>query len=486
MTRKPMVKTIMMLSAAALSIAATASTQVAAQVAAQVAPQAAPAQFKDFRTFMQEVQSAPATSYVGAPGSNVRDAAALEEMRAHILRMYSGMPVVNSFEHDGQTFDCVAVMAQPSVRLRGMTQLASPPSTLIGPNRNLSDATRPQIPPLSFDAHGNLKGCTSSLVPIRRVTLEETSRFETLADFFQKGPKAPNPAAPGQATPGQATPPGGNPSPGKDQSPGSEDPCSPAPGGDCHAHAYGYQYVTNYGVSSTFEVWNPSVGPDQVFSLSQLWILNPNGAKGMQSVESGWQVFPGKYNTSNAVLFIFATPDGYQTGCYNHDCANFVQVNNSVYLGGGFTSYSTIVNGTKHAETMRLSWWLYQGNWWLGYGSTWVGYYPGSLYNVGQGPSLQTGSSLIEFGGETVGGIELVWAFPPRIVPTWPQMGNGYFSSSPSLAAQQNGIYYLTSTGGSSAWSSLTGSSDTLTSCYTSAVSGTTLIFGGSGGVQAC
>jgi hypothetical protein len=206
----------------------------------------------------------------------------------------------------------------------------------------------------------------------------------------------------------------------------------------------------------------------------------------MQSVESGWQVFPGKYGTSNAVLFVFATPDGYQTGCYNHDCPNFVQVNNTVYLGGGFTNYSSIVNGTKNAWTMHLTWWLYQGNWWLQYGSTWVGYYPGSLYNVGQGPSLQTGSSLIEFGGETVGGARLISYRPLRIAPTWPQMGNGYFSNQPSLAAQQNSIYYFTSTGGSSAWASLLASLDTLASCYTSTVSGTTLVFGGAGGLQAC
>jgi hypothetical protein len=460
---------MMMLSAAVLSITGQAS--------AQVAPQAAPSQFKEFRAFMQEVQNVPATSYVGAPGTKVQDIAALEEMRAHILRMYSGMSVINSFVHDGQTFDCVPAMAQPSVRLRGMTQLASPPPTPAGPNINLPDATRPQIPPgLSFDAYGNLKGCTSGHVPIRRVTLQETSRFETLADFFQKGPKAPD----------QATPPAGKPLPGRDQSPGSEDPCSPDSGGACHAHAYGYQYVTNYGVSSTFELWNPYVGPNQVFSLSQLWILNPNGAKGMQSVESGWQVFPGKYGTSNAVLFVFATPDGYQTGCYNHDCPNFVQVSNSVYLGGGFTNYSSIVNGTKYAWTMHLTWWLYQGNWWLQYGSTWVGYYPGSLYNVGQGPSLQTGSNLIEFGGETVGGAELISRRPLRIAPTWPQMGNGYFSNQPNLAAQQNGIYYFTSTGGSSAWAGLLATLDTLASCYTSTVSGTTLVFGGSGGLQHC
>ncbi len=277
-------KARMMLSAVALCVAAPAS--------AQVAPQSAPTQFKEFRVFMQDVANAPATSFVGAPGSKVRDAAALEEMRAHILRMYTGMPMINSFEHGGQTLDCVPVMAQPSARLRGITRLASPPPTPTSPNLSLSDATRPQIPPMSFDAHGNLKACTSGNVPIRRVTLEETSRFETLAHFFQKGPDGA----------GQAKPPGG------DGAGGSENalPCAPGSGGSCHAHAYGYQSVTSYGVSSTLELWNPTVGPHQVFSLSQLWIVNTQGMYGNQTVESGWQVFPTKYGTSNAVLFIFS------------------------------------------------------------------------------------------------------------------------------------------------------------------------------------
>jgi hypothetical protein len=389
------------------------------------------------------------------------------------------MPVISSFEHDGQTFDCVPVMQQPSVRLRGTGQLASPPPAPIGPNLGQSDATRPQIPPgLNFDPHGNLKSCTSGNIPIRRVTLEEMSRFETLTHFFQKGPDGA----------GQAKSPGDKQPPGRDQSPGSEnmEPCSPSPDGKCHAHAYAYQYVTNYGVNSTFEVWNPYVSPWQVFSLSQLWILNTAGPKGTQSVESGWQVFPGKYNTSNAVLFIFSTPDGYKTGCYNHDCPNFVQVNNSIYLGAGFSGYSSISNGTKYAQTMGLSWWLYQGNWWMAYGSTWVGYYPGTMYDVGQGTTLHSSANLIEFGGETVGGYQFLSFNPPLILPTWPQMGNGYFSNSPNLAALQYSIYYLTNAAGSSAWSKLTAATDTTASCYTSTVNGTTLIFGGAGGFQNC
>jgi hypothetical protein len=160
---------------------------LATEPSAQVAPQAAPSQFKEFRSFMENTRSAPATDYLGRPGNKVRDVAALEEMRRHILQMYTDMPVISSFELDGQTFDCVPVMQQPSVRLRGTGQPASPPPAPIGPNNGLSDATRPQISPgLNVDPHGNLKSCTSGNIPIRRVTLEEMSRFETLAHFFQK------------------------------------------------------------------------------------------------------------------------------------------------------------------------------------------------------------------------------------------------------------------------------------------------------------
>src|SRR5215470_15774146 len=209
-----------------------------ATASAQVAPQAAPPQFTPFRTFMEKAQTARATDHVGQPGKHVRDSAAFEEMRQHILGMYTGMPVVSSYVHGDQTFDCVPVMQQPSVRLRGIGQIASPPPTPSGPQTGMPDTTRPQIAPgLNFDAHGNLMGCASGNVPIRRVTLEEMTRFETLGHFFQKGPDGA----------GQAKPRGGQ----EKKSDGSNNapPCSAASDGKCHAHAYAYQSVANFGVS---------------------------------------------------------------------------------------------------------------------------------------------------------------------------------------------------------------------------------------------
>ena len=67
---------------------------------------------------------------------------------------------------------------------------------------------------------------------------------------------------------------------------------SPASDGGCHAHAYGYQYVNSYGGSSILELWSPTVTSPQVFSLSQQWFINTTGANGVQTIESGWQVYP--------------------------------------------------------------------------------------------------------------------------------------------------------------------------------------------------
>ena len=168
-----------------------------AAASAQVAQQVAPPQFTPFRTFMEQTQTARAADHVGQPGKHVRDDAAFEEMRQHILGMYTGMPVVSSYVHGDQTFDCIPVMQQPSVRLRGIGQIASPPPTPSAPQAGLPDTTRPQIPPgLNFDAHGNLIGCASGNVPIRRVTIEEMTGFETVGHFFQKGPNGAGQAKP--------------------------------------------------------------------------------------------------------------------------------------------------------------------------------------------------------------------------------------------------------------------------------------------------
>jgi hypothetical protein len=135
--------------------------------------------------------------------------------------------------------------------------------------------------------------------------------------------------------------------------------------------------VNNYGGFTTLSLYssfvNTSLG--RVFSLSQQWYAGFSPTT--QTAEIGIQNFPAKYGSENSVLFIYWTADGYQqTGCYNLDCAAFVQINNNWVLGGAFPNYST--DGGAQAE-VTLGYEFLGGNWWMYANGDWVGYYPGSI-----------------------------------------------------------------------------------------------------------
>lgn len=290
---------------------------------------------------------------------------------------------------------------------------------------------------------------------MQRITLDTLVRYRTLRDFFAKVPRGKGVPAPPHGDSGFL--------------PDWE---------STHLHAFGYQYVTNYGGNSWLDLWSPSGD----FSLSQQWYV---GGSPTQTVEGGWQVLPDKYGTNKAVLFIFWTADDYdKTGCYNLDCSGFVQTNSKWYLGGTWDNYSSTGGGQWGFE---LQWKLYNGNWWLflkGSGNyEAVGYYPTSIYQCGQ---LATNSTLIEYGGEVA----------RKTGDVWPQMGSGAQANAGwQFAAYQNTIFYIpnNSDDGVGIWASLNTSDEALTSCYTidytSARSGSTwgayFYFGGPG-AQTC
>jgi Neprosin len=68
------------------------------------------------------------------------------------------------------------------------------------------------------------------------------------------------------------------------------------------------------GISVKYS-WNPSVSPEQI-SLSQIWVFGGSG-ESKQTVEAGWQVYPDKWDTNKAVLFVFYTARNYHDGCYH-------------------------------------------------------------------------------------------------------------------------------------------------------------------------
>ncbi|MGC2403828.1 MAG: neprosin family prolyl endopeptidase [Acidobacteriaceae bacterium] len=385
-------------------------------------------------------------------------------MKAHIVGLYRGVTEVHSFEDEnGSIFDCIPVSQQPSLKgnaaakapaLPSLDKKAGAQGEPVGDRKPVE--IQPDFRSGKTDKHGNQMACSPGHIPMRRLTLEEMTRFASLNNFFQKSPE-------GGARPPRTI---GNPTPVL------EPTTSPAVAAT-HRWAHAYQNVNNLGGHSYLNVWDPAIGANQIFSLSQHWYVGGSGS-GLQTAECGWQVYPGKYNTNLPVFFIYWTADDYnQTGCYNLECTAFVQTSHAATIGGTLSPSSTY-GGAQYE--IQLAYYLYQGNWWLYWGggaaSNAIGYYPTSLY---RGGAMAHNAAEIDYGGEVVG----TTSFPP--------MGSGHFASEGwTKACYQRDITYFPTNGGqvnagltpSQAWPK----------CYTSTVTlyaspwFETEFFGGPGG----
>jgi hypothetical protein len=284
----------------------------------------------------------------------------------------------------------------------------------------------PQLAPDRTDRFGNRIWCPPGLIPFRRITLEELTRFKSLDQFFRKSP-----VGNGGQHPSLSAPPAAD---------------------TTHKYAHAFQTVNNLGGHSFVNIWKPAIGANQVFSLSQHWYAGGSDSS-VQTVEAGWQVYPGKYGNNDPVLFVYWTADGYQsTGCYNLDCSAFVQTNNKWALGGALSPVST-TNGPQ--GELEIAWFFSGGNWWLYLNGAAVGYYPASQYKGGQ---LSKFATNIDYGGETVG------------TTSWPPMGSGAFANTGyKNAAYQRTIYYF-GADSKAQWSALTPVQNS-SSCYTVVVS---------------
>lgn len=388
--------------------------------------------FERFENFLEGTRTASIVDFAG-PDAKVKDEASFEEMRQHILALYSGVEIRHSFVLNSSHFDCVPFGQQPGIKALGQKTVAdAPPQALAGKPSGSVDAGADRAAEASqlgsqkqVDEFGNSVVCEQGTIPMRRITLQEITKFPTLREFFQKGPD-------GAGRPSLARP--------------QEAPQSPTQG---HKYSLMYQNVDSLGGNSDLNLWNPYVNTSwgEGFSLSQEWYVGGSG-NSTQTAEVGWQNYPAKYGNEESRLFIYWTADYYnQTGCYNLECGAFVQVSNAVPLGGGFTEYSAY-RGPQYE--FSATFYLYRGNWWLRIQNTWVGYYPGAIYRGGQ---LSRYSDFIEFGTEGVG------------VSVWPGEGSGYWSTSGfGSAAFQSDLYYI-NLSGQSVWDSLS-KYDPSPACY--------------------
>lgn len=382
---------------------------------ARLNAQSASTNFVSFQDFVANTSTAAASDFMAGPDSHVKDAAAFEQMRQYLLTIYRGMDVSHSFVADADSIDCIPIEQQPSVRLSGTTEISPiPPELSSAASASSGAADNGSASAGESDPFGNTIGCEEATVPMLRVTLDQLVRFETLEDFFQKGPG------------------------GAGQAPAQDGLAAPAA---TRRYAHAFQQVNNLGGTSILNLWDPQINlaNGQVFSLSQVWYTAGNGNT-LQTIEAGWQNYPQYYGDQKSRLFIFWTANNYgqggtisNIGCYNLTCpmVGFVQLNHSWVLGGAFPKYSEM-GGTQQEFT--LQWYLRDGNWWLSLGDKnrpfqVIGYYSTRLF---RGGLLSTNAHEIDFGGEVLG------------AGNWPPMGSG---GMPALgfgqAAYQRRITYI-------------------------------------------
>jgi hypothetical protein len=132
-----------------------------------------------FSQFLRGLETAWSQDYVGAPGAAVKDSAAFEQMRRHLLDLYAGIRVSHSFATDGQVFDCVPIGEQPSLRRQAPNAVTAP-----------AWGQWAGVPAIAGDrwlaTEIQAQGCPTGTIPMRRITLEEITRFPTLRDFLAK------------------------------------------------------------------------------------------------------------------------------------------------------------------------------------------------------------------------------------------------------------------------------------------------------------
>jgi Neprosin/Neprosin activation peptide len=419
-----------------------------------------PKGIKPLKEYLDSIDKTKPGEFVAAAAdrTKIADEGSLGDMRAHILNHYKGVEAVHSFKDaNGSIFDCIPMEQQPGLRAAGGTV----PKPVDLPK--MTGATAAATPaaeerktqllasPLGAgkkDDQGNEMNCPDGTIPMRRLTLEQMSKFKSLRSFFSKNPLEK------EVKPPQAA-------------------AAPAGVPATHRWAHAFQNINVLGGHSFINVWDPPIGANQVFSLSQHWYVGGSGA-GLQTAEVGWQVYPGMYGGTSPVFFVYWTADDYnKTGCYNLTCNHFVQTNKSWPIGGAIGP-SSVYGGGQYE--VQVAFYLTGGNWWLyvngGAASNTVGYYPASQYGSG---AMSKGASEIDYGGEVVG------------TTSFPQMGSGHFANQGWQKAAYHRQVQAYPTAGGAVDASLT-PSQAWPNCYTAVVTkyaptwSETLWYGGPGG----
>lgn len=307
----------------------------------------------------------------------------IEEARSYLVKYYRNAVSDHSFvAEDGNTWDCMPMDNQPSLRRKKKKSIEQPPAipsrAIIAPD----DTVLSKQNNTGEDQFGNRINCPVGCVPVRRLTISDIHKHLSLDHYFKKR-SLNNTVA---------------------------DDFRLREEGE-HKYAYAKDLRINRGGAGSLNLWEPRLFNDaHVFSLSQIWISGGVG-NNFQAVEAGWQVNPRRWGTTKPVLFIYWTADRYNsTGSYNLEQSNtFVQMDHNWSLGGALPT--SILNGGQ--VELRLAWHFSGNAWWLYINNSPIGYYPSNIF---RGGVLTKRADALVIGGEVEG------------YRSWPEMGSGHFA----------------------------------------------------------
>ncbi|CAI8583406.1 unnamed protein product [Vicia faba] len=280
----------------------------------------------------------------------------LKKMIATRLQQINKPAIKTIQSSDGDIIDCVLTHKQPAFDhslLKGEKPM-DPPQSLRRHNQIENTSDHFQLWSLSGES------CPDGTIPIRRITEEDILRAYSINSFGRKfaGP---------------------------------------------YVHEYAIVSEENnmfYGAEGAINVWTPYVESSKEFSVAQMWLVAGTPGKDLNSIETGWQVYPQLYGDYHTRFFIYWTGDDYKsTGCYNLMCPGFVQTNKKYVIGGTISTISTY-KGKQYSMPLKILKDNKTGNWWLGYGygsENLIGYWPSKLFT-----HLKHAANEVNFGGEIV------------------------------------------------------------------------------------
>ncbi|XP_015691970.1 uncharacterized protein LOC102707956 [Oryza brachyantha] len=186
-------------------------------------------------------------------------------------------------------------------------------------------------------------------------------------------------------------------------------------------------YDEIYGTQVAINVYEPKVRGDNDFSAS--WALMVNGPKGNHEGIGAGSIVWRNYRGDNFARFhIYWQADSSNMPCFDHICPGFVQVSQSVGIGGRIQPVS-VYNGLQFEIIVTISKDPKTGNWWLAYGhdKTPLGYWPSSIFSY-----MNENAKICFWGGQVHG---------PTVQLHLPEMGSGHWASvGPGKAAYVRSI----------------------------------------------